>query len=68
MQSCHECQISLLANEEESIYGRTSSGKNRPRTTTGDVGAAWAAAARNSHLTELFARDSEAAESIAATH
>ena len=22
MQSCHDCQISLLANEEESIYGR----------------------------------------------
>jgi len=21
MQSCHACQISLLANEEESIYG-----------------------------------------------
>ncbi len=24
MQSCHDCQISLLANEEESIYGRFS--------------------------------------------
>jgi len=23
MQSCHVCQISLLANEEESIYGRS---------------------------------------------
>ena len=33
MQSCHDCQIRLLANEGESIYGRTKdrSGSSPPR-------------------------------------
>ena len=26
MQSCHDCQISLLADEEESIYGHCPMG------------------------------------------